>query len=63
MDKVVSVINSNRFSDIMQDIGQVLFASVFLQPLIDENTSWVSILSGLFATLFFWSLTLRNQLK
>jgi hypothetical protein len=44
----------DAISSISQDVGQVLFASVCIQPLLADNPRWDVIAFGFAMALAFW---------
>jgi hypothetical protein len=50
--------SSEKLSQIMRDIGQVFFASVFIGPFFGNTLNWTVIISGLILSLIFWSIDL-----
>lgn len=49
---------SDLISEIVRDIGQIFFASVFIGPLISGDNSPLILISGLSFSLIFWTLAL-----
>jgi hypothetical protein len=47
--------NPNIVSEILRDIAQVFFATMFIEKIIDPiHTSWWIIVLGLIGSLIFW---------
>ena len=49
---------SDRISEIVCDIAQIFFASVFVGPLVSGDNSFSIPIIGLFLSLIFWTLAL-----
>jgi hypothetical protein len=54
----LSVAKLDKLSDIGIAMGQVFFASVFIEPIISGNVDWIRIISGLGFSLCIWSASL-----
>jgi len=46
------------FSEILRDIGQVAFASLFIGPLINDNINFIFVFFGALLLAFAWYLSL-----
>jgi hypothetical protein len=55
---VLSFSRLEILSEISRDIGQVFFASVFLGPLLSEQSFWATSVSGLLFSITFWGVSL-----
>jgi len=44
----------DKLSDVMVSAGQVFFASIFIDPLVNGNFNWAVILLGLILALSSW---------
>lgn len=49
---------SDRLSEIIANIGLVLFATVFMGPIIEGSVDWRQITFGLFISAFLWCFSL-----
>ena len=47
-----------KLSDISISVGQVFFASVFIEPLIGGEFNWSNILAGFILSVIFWLISL-----
>ncbi|MSR71246.1 MAG: hypothetical protein EXS50_01040 [Candidatus Taylorbacteria bacterium] len=43
---------------IFMDIAQVFFASLFVGPMLDRESSWVLVVSGFILSILFWFMSL-----
>ena len=43
-----------KLSDISVSVGQVVFASVFVEPLVVGSFNWLNILVGIIFSVLFW---------
>ena len=48
----------NIFSEILRDIGQVGFASLFVGPLINDSVNFTLVFFGALLSAFAWYLSL-----
>jgi hypothetical protein len=44
----------NKVSSIFQDIGQILFAVLFIGPIVGGEIDFIKITMGLFTSSFLW---------
>ena len=44
----------DKLSDISISIAQVLFATLFIEPLIGNNVNWVSVFFGFLVAVGLW---------
>ncbi len=51
-------IKTERMSEICRDIGQVIFAAVFIDPFLSKSYSVISISLGLLFSVTFWYMSL-----
>jgi hypothetical protein len=51
-----SLINPKAVGEVCKDIGQILFASVFLTSLMGDAINYLIVILGLVLSVFFWSL-------
>jgi hypothetical protein len=49
----------DALSDISQDIGQIFFASAFINPLTAHEVNWALACLGFGFALVFWSLKVK----
>ncbi len=57
MNKIISHIKSEKFSDISQDIGQVFFAGFVVGPIVGGWNGWI-VTTGFILSIGFWCISL-----
>jgi len=53
-----TVAKLNKLSDICVAMGQVVFASIFVDPILSGSYNWIIIITGLLLAISVWSLSL-----
>lgn len=54
----ITIAKLDKISDICISIGQVIFASVFIDPLLSSDFNWSRIFAGLIFATLAWILSL-----
>lgn len=55
---ILENIKPDILSQITKDIGQVLFAGIFVGPIVSKSYSFISLLVGLVFSFVFWILSI-----
>ena len=58
MEKIIEIEKTNILSEISRDIGQVFFASLFVNSFLQNEINWYSIIFGFILSLGFWYVSL-----
>lgn len=58
MDKLFSIKKLGVLSEITRDIGQVLFAGVFVGPILSQTYTTTTFVLGLMLSVCFWLLSM-----
>lgn len=59
MEKIIENIKPNILSEISRDIAQVLFAAVFIEPIISGETDLIVFILGFLLSLGFWIISIK----
>jgi len=55
---IIDVMQSESFADILKDIAQIFFASLFIGSLMGESVNSATVLLGLLLSLMFWAMNI-----
>lgn len=60
---IVPSIKSNAMPLVFLDIAQVVFASVLINPIVNEGIAWSKVSVGILFSLTFWLLALNMKVE